>query len=141
MSSLNSYKEDFCSLIANMKRLKSLDLSIFCALSSWNELLRTISTLEGLENLKLCWDSTFSEPAEDGLLYIANGPVRFSLIDCEIVTHLDQISVPLRETLTRCFRDVVEPSFEKRDGGSRKLTIYDGDEYVFSQMNSFACLW
>jgi len=118
---------DFCTLLVSMKCLKSLDLSIGNG-DSWDDVLQAISTLELLENLKLHWIHCTIEPSKKGLLHLANGPVRLSLVNCEIKAQLltrYENNGELRESLIRSFKQEVEPWFEKRHGGAWKFTLLD----------------
>eukprot|EP00187_Rhodella_violacea_P011926 CAMPEP_0184712352 /NCGR_PEP_ID=MMETSP0314-20130426/2901_1 /TAXON_ID=38298 /ORGANISM="Rhodella maculata, Strain CCMP 736" /LENGTH=76 /DNA_ID=CAMNT_0027174765 /DNA_START=1459 /DNA_END=1686 /DNA_ORIENTATION=- len=66
-----------------MKSLKSLEL-IITECGSWDELLHAVSKLELLKHFKLDWNRPSIQPSERGLLYLANGQVRHSLVSCEI---------------------------------------------------------
>mmetsp|Transcript_8253 Transcript_8253/g.20571 ORF Transcript_8253/g.20571 Transcript_8253/m.20571 type:complete len:214 (-) Transcript_8253:36-677(-) len=124
------------TLISSMKNLKSLDLNMVRN-GCWNGLLQAVSSLEVLEDFKLRWNVFSQLKSTDGLIYLANGPVKRSLVNCEIsATIMKNSGGPfeglildlcsrekLRESLLRCFNEEVEPMFEKRIVGHRKLVV------------------
>mmetsp|Transcript_24999 Transcript_24999/g.62553 ORF Transcript_24999/g.62553 Transcript_24999/m.62553 type:complete len:110 (-) Transcript_24999:66-395(-) len=106
-----------------MKKLRSVELLMWNAEEiCWNSLLQARSC-ELLEGLKLYWKGPSCILSRNGLLYLASGPIRRSLINCEIEARVFRDNEQLRQSLIRCFDEEVEPMFEKRQVGIRTLLI------------------
>jgi len=121
LNCLDAYDQNFCTLIATMKSLKNLDLYIWEG-GSWNGILEAIANLELLECLKLNWHSSKINPSEAGLLYLANEPVRRSLLDCEIEVDVSGCDEKQNDTLIRCFFEELGLKWwKKRDDPYWKL--------------------
>jgi len=112
--------EDFCRLLARMKSLKSLNISISNG-GSWDGVLRAISNLDLLEDLKLKWFNLTTEPSTRGLRHLANGTVRRTLVECNIDIPVKALNVLLWESLNSCFKNEIVPLFEKRRSGFFRL--------------------
>jgi len=110
----HGYEDSLGTLILGMRNLRSMELTLDRC-GSWDGLLQAISTLECLENLELgCGIS--NEPLEKGLLYLANGPARRSLVNVVIKARVDRLDAQKQESLARWLKENFEPMFEKGHG-------------------------
>jgi len=113
--------EDFYSLISSMKSLKSLELFMGEG-EGWDEVLQAVANLELLETLRLTWQCCLVEATEKGLLYLANGTVRRSLVNCVIRATIASYT-QRREYLIRCFENEVSPLFDRKSEVDWKLIL------------------
>jgi len=132
--SLNVCDEAFGAFIPTLARLHTLHIE--SARGNCEELLNAISSLDFLEDLKLCGPPPLfgygmfmdSGPqiyleSEVGLLHLAQGNVKNSLVECRIeLTIGDEIPL-LRKRLLKCFKTRIEPLLESRGGKIRKLIL------------------
>jgi len=128
--------EKFSAFLPAAKNLKKLVLDY--ATGDCSSLLCAISLLKNLESLLLGddWNEALTLRSEDSLLALARGPARLSLTTCCIRLRIlmagneseDSLKREQANSLLQCFREEVEPLFEKQAVGCRELIFSNYSE-------------